>query len=191
MHAHTPDPDTPPDATATGTVDRQAFAILAREHHRNLLVYGRALTRDESTAADLVQEAFVTAWQNLARFDVTRNFGAWMRGIVRNKWREHLRQRQHEVDVDDQTLELWEQRFSSWDEGRQQGRGELFEQLDDCLSRLPDAMREAVTAFYYRHQPGGALAAALGIDATTLRKRLQRSREALRECLDHKFQLHA
>ena len=179
------------DPSASPPSDRQAFAILAREHHRGLLVYGRALIRDEAAAADLVQDAFVTAWHNLARFDVTRDFGAWMRGIVRNKWREHLRRHKREVDVDDATLEAWENRFAAWDDGRQSEAGEMFEQLDDCLGRLPTAMREAVSQFYYQDTPGEAAAAALGIDPSTLRKRLQRSREALRGCLENKLPTHS
>jgi len=180
-----------PDPPADAFPNRQAFAILAREHHRGLLVYGRALARDEATAADLVQDAFVTAWQNLSRFDVTRDFGAWMRGIVRNKWRDHLRRHNREVDVDDETLEAWENRFITWDDGCRSGKGELFELLDGCLRRLPEAMHEAVSRFYYQDTPGEAVAASLGIDPATLRKRLQRSREALRECLERKLQPHS
>lgn len=171
--------------------DRQAFAILAREHHRGLLAYGRALSRNDATAADLVQDAFVTAWKNLSRFEVTRDFGAWMRGIVRNKWREHLRRHKREVDVDDETLEAWENRFITWDYASQSGNGEMFEVLEDCLGHLPEAMHEAVHRFYYQDTPGESVAESLGIDPATLRKRLQRSREALRECLERKLPTHS
>jgi RNA polymerase sigma factor (sigma-70 family) len=187
MNACIPAPQMKPQATKGAPPDRQAFAILAREHHRGLLAYGRALSRNEATAADLVQDAFVTAWKNLSRFDVTCDFGAWMRGIVRNKWREHLRRHKREVDADDETLEAWESRFSTWDESRQSGKGEMFELLEDCLGRLPEGMHEAVHRFYYEDTPGESVAASLGIDSATLRKRLQRSREALRACLDNKL----
>jgi DNA-directed RNA polymerase specialized sigma24 family protein len=50
-----------PDPVAMPPAGRQAFAILAREHHRCLLVYARALSRNEATAADLVQDAFIAA----------------------------------------------------------------------------------------------------------------------------------
>jgi RNA polymerase sigma-70 factor (ECF subfamily) len=178
------DPRDMPTSSLTG---RQAFAVLAREHHRGLLVFARALSGNASTSADLVQDAFVTAWRNLDRFDTTRDFGAWLRGIVRNKWREHLRRHAREVDVDDATIEAWENQLARWDESRRSGNPELFDALEDCLKRLPEAMGEAVNRFYYREQAADAIASSLGIDAATLRKRLQRAREALRTCLERKL----
>ena len=176
-----------PPPPAIAPADRQAFAIQARDHHRGLLVYARALAHNEATAADLVQDAFIAAWRNLGRFDVTRDFGAWLRGIIRNKWREYLRRHCREVDVDDATLEAWEYRFAQWDANRDSGNAEVLDTLDECLKQLPDAMGEAVRRFYYREEPGEKIASALGIDTATLRKRLERARHALRSCLDRKL----
>ena len=105
MNALCTTPIMDPDPINGPPVSRQAFAALAREHHRCLLIYARALVGNHATAADLAQDAFVAAWKNLGRFDVTRDFGAWLRGIVRNKWRDHLRRHRREVDVDDATLD--------------------------------------------------------------------------------------
>ncbi|MEI7908385.1 MAG: RNA polymerase sigma factor [Verrucomicrobiota bacterium] len=176
-----------PPPLAIAPADRQAFAALARDHHRCLLIYARALARNEATAADLVQDAFIAAWRNLGRFDVTRDFGAWLRGIIRNKWREYLRRHAREVDVDDATLEAWESRFAQWDANRGSGGVDLLESLDECLKHLPDAMSQAVQRFYYLEEPGESIAIALGIDTATFRKRLERARHALRSCLDRKL----
>lgn len=169
--------------------NRREFASLARDHHRLLLVYARALAGDDSTAADLVQDAFVAAWRSLGRFDITRDFAAWMRGIIRNKWRDHLRRHSREVDVDDATLEAWENQLARWEPGR--GEPELFDALDDCLGRLPEAMRDAVRRFYYQNESGELAASATGLDPAAFRKRLQRSRDLLRDCLDHKSSTHS
>lgn len=181
----------PPDVASREPAQKQAFAVLAREHHRSLLTYARALSRDETLAKDLVQDAFVSAWKNLERFDVTRDFGAWMRGIVRNKWREQRRRQGREIDVDEATLEVWESRLAGWDEQRQTGKAELFDALEDCLRLLPDTLGEVVRRFYYRDESGETISGALGIEVPTIRKRLQRGREALRTCLDRKLPHHA
>jgi len=180
-----------PDTKAAPPPDRQNFGALARDHHRCLLIYARALSRNEANAADLVQDALIAAWRNIGRFDVTRDFGAWLRGISRNKWRELLRRHSREVDVDDATLEAWESRLTKWGGTGNTGNPDLFEALEDCLKRLPDPMGETVRRFYYLDEPGDSIAAALGIAAATFRKRLQRAREALRDCLDRKIPNHA
>jgi len=70
---------------------RETFSHLVKEHHQMALLYARTVSGHEHTARDLAQEAFLSGWQNWARFDVTRDFGSWIRGIIRNKWREHCR----------------------------------------------------------------------------------------------------
>lgn len=148
------------------------------------MVYARALVYDESAAADLVQDAFVAAWKNLGRFDVTRDFGTWMRGIVRNKWRDHCRKSGRNPEVTDADLEIMEVEVSQWEEARQDGAGQVFDRLEICMKRLPETLAAAVKAFYYDGLDGEGVAQTLEVNAATVRKRLERARSTLRECLD-------
>jgi len=165
----------------TDIVDRKAFAVLAKEHHRNLLAYARALTKDSHTSRDIVQDAFVVAWRNLGTFDVTRDFGSWMRGIVRNKWRETLRKDARQVTLDEETLECLEADAREWDGLADQGG--VFGKLEGCLKKLPETLSLAVQTFYYEGHSGEEAAEALDLNSATLRKRLERARTGLRECL--------
>lgn len=165
----------------TQTADRTSFAILVKEHHRGLLAYATALTKESHTSRDIVQDAFVVAWRNLETFDVTRDFGSWMRGIVRNKWRESMRKSARQVALDEETLECLEADAKQWDDLRDQGG--VFSKLESCLKKLPDTLSEAVKAFYYDEQSGEEAAAALHLQSSTLRKRLERARSGLRDCL--------
>lgn len=176
--------------TNTQSDPQKAFSLLAREHHRGLLTYARALCGSPIGAADLVQDAFVVAWRKHDDFDTSRDFGAWLRGIVHNKWREQLRRAGREVPVDEATLELWESRSSGWDENRRAGNTELFDALEACLERLPESTAEAVNRFYYQDESGETAASHLDINITTFRKRLQRARAALRDCLNRKLPQH-
>ena len=87
---------------------QETFADLARTHHRELLIYARVLTREDHQSRDIVQESFVTAWENMERFDVTRDFGSWLRGIVCNKWRETMRRNNKQIALEDDALESME-----------------------------------------------------------------------------------
>src|SRR5690606_570587 len=145
------DPDDDPSSGADGFADR------VREHHRDLLVYASALCRDPAIARDLVQEAFVVAYERRGVFDETRDFGSWMRGIVRNKWREWLRKNRR-YDLGDHELAHIDAAVAAWQEARLRRNGDLFAALEECLGKLPGTLRGAVESYYYEGRTGEEVA---------------------------------
>ncbi|MBP6783784.1 MAG: RNA polymerase sigma factor [Verrucomicrobiales bacterium] len=161
------------------------FTALVERHHRDLLVYAAALTRNSATARDIVQESFIVAYEKVALFDVTRDFATWMRGIVRNKWREWLRKNRR-YDLSDNELARIDADIASWQTSRIQEDSSLFDALEQCLERLPENLRTAITAYYYEGRNGDEVADLLQVAPAAVRKRLQRARTLLKQCLDHK-----
>lgn len=166
-------------------MDRSDFSDLVRRHHLGLLSYARALAGAETTARDLVQDAFVAAWQNVSRFDVTRDFASWLRGILRNKWREHCRIHARETVLDEAALTRLEETMAV----HRDGDAALFDRLADCRDKLPEPLADAVRVYYDEELDGDQAATALSLNPATLRKRLERAREALRECLGRKSEV--
>lgn len=160
-------------------MDRKRFTELIRQHHLTLLSYARALAGSEGTARELVQDAFVAAWQSLGKFEATRDFAAWMRGIVRNKWREHCRLHAREVQLDEAALSRLEETLSPYTSGD----AELFARLDECRGKLPPPMIEALRVTYDEGRSSDEAATLLSMNAAAFRKRLERARDALRLCL--------
>lgn len=161
------------------------FAELVREHHRDLLVYALALTRDSATARDIVQEAFIVAYEKREVFDVTRDFGSWMRGIVRNKWREWLRKNRR-YDLGEHDLARIDAAVANWQATRSLREDTVFDALEDCLDRLPETLRSAVASYYYEGRSGEEVAEKLAVAPAAIRKRLQRARVLLKQCLEQK-----
>jgi len=164
------------------------FAELVRLHHRDLLVYARALVRDDATARDIVQDSFIAAYEKAGTFDITRDFATWMRGIVRNKWREWIRRNQR-YDLTDNELASLDADIAAWQTERASGNSPVFEALENCLARLPENLMETVRAFYFEGRSGEESASHLGIAPAAVRKRLQRARLLLKQCLDSKLDI--
>jgi len=164
---------------------REQFSVLAREHHLDLLVYARVLSKEEHVSRDLVQESFVAAWNHWGKFDVTKDFGSWMRGIIRNKWREWIRREKRTVSMDEEGLEALEQELADWQSLRQDGGPSVFVRLEGCLKLLPEALGHAVSECYYNGYASGEAAHRLGVNSATVRKRLERARGALKQCLEN------
>lgn len=169
-----------PPATTAMTHDN--FSHLMREHHATLSAYARVITRDPVQAGDLVQDTFITAWHNIGKFDVTRDIAAWLRGIARNKWRETCRRQGREIAMDEAALLALEESVHHWEADQPA----IFDRLADCRARLPEALELPLRSCYDESLSGRDAAEQLHINEATLRKRLERAREALRQCLEEK-----
>ena len=160
---------------------RKEFSRLMREHHRELLIFASAATSCRSAAQDIVQEAFVSAWRSFERFDKSRDFGAWMRGIVRNKTKDWFRKQNREsvfeLDLTDLEIDI-----ATWQAARHDGI-EVFEVVESCIGKLPANFKEAIRAFYFADQTSEEAATQLEISSSNLRKRLERARALLHDCI--------
>ena len=169
-------------AMAKPSKSEAAFEILVRQHHRRLLAYAISITGDPDVAPDIVQDAFVVAYENLEKFDAAKDFGAWMRGIVRNKSREWNRSRKL-VTMDEEMLEVLEQKHRVWDNQEAESGIRIFSALQECLTKLPQVMGQAINLFYFQQLSGADIADRLGVGEAAVRKRLQRARTQLGECI--------
>jgi RNA polymerase sigma-70 factor (ECF subfamily) len=89
--------------------DRDAFGVLVERYERPLSIYvARLIGRQE--AEDVVQQAFLQAYRNLAGFDPHMTFSAWMYRIVHNTAVNVARKRHatmpSELELDGETVEI-------------------------------------------------------------------------------------
>jgi RNA polymerase sigma factor (sigma-70 family) len=129
---------------AQSVIDSKAFEILVRLHHRRMRAYALAMVRRAEEAEDLVQDAFVTAYQNLAKFDTQRDFGMWLRGIIRNKYLERLRAQQH-TTLDNSILEIIENSHREWDHALEESNQDALVALRQCIDRLGGASKRRLS----------------------------------------------
>lgn len=175
----------PPTADPTLALDRAGFDALLRRHHRPLLAYARALARDEAAAEDLLQESLVVAYRRLADFTPTLPFAPWVRGIVRRKYLESARRRR-EQPLTAPELDALDRTHRGWDPSGSDDPFDPIESLRDCVRALPPDFAELIRLAYEERWPGKRMARHLGTPEPALRKRLQRIRERLAECIRRK-----
>lgn len=161
---------------------RKVFSQLMREHHLDLIVFAGALAGNRDAGKDLAQDALVTAWKKFDQFDPEKgDFGAWVRGILRYKAKDYFRKLQSQPLPDLELVEM-EVDLTAWQSARAAGTG-VFEVVEDCLGKLPEKLREAVQRFYFEDRSGGDAAQLLDISPANLRKRLERARGLLHDCI--------
>src|SRR5215468_960956 len=64
--------------------DADAYRVLVERHSRTLFRLAFRMTGNEQDAEDVVQESFLRAYRQLAKFDERASFGTWLYRIAAN-----------------------------------------------------------------------------------------------------------
>jgi len=164
----------------------EAFEILAREYRPMVATYLRSLVADPELAEDLAQDTFLAAQGGLDGFDRGGNFGAWLRGIARNKALESRRaEARRPVIANSSIVEGMEEVYARLDPTRADrpdwsARAAL---VRECAGRLSAMLRGAVEEVYDRGRSLRGAAEALGVSFEALAQRLSRARALIRDCV--------
>src|SRR5437899_6956699 len=76
--------------------DRDAFRVLVERHSQSVFRLAYRMTGNQHDAEEVVQEAFLRAYQKLEQFAEKDNFGTWVYRIAANYAIERMRQRKTE-----------------------------------------------------------------------------------------------
>ncbi|MFO0814492.1 MAG: sigma-70 family RNA polymerase sigma factor [Gemmatales bacterium] len=165
---------------------RTLFDILAREQSPMLRVYLRCLVQS-AEVDDLLQESLVAAWRSLDHYDRDKPLGPWLRGIARHIALAHYRKRtQTAVPYDPEWLQSLEDKCDAVQKQTGDTLEEKLTGLRDCIEQLPEPYRHSIRLRYQQALTGEPLAKALAISMENVKKRLQRARAWLTECMQKK-----
>ncbi len=163
--------------------DLDAFdALVVRYAPRAFRIALRLLGQRED-AEDLVQEAFVLAFQHLDRFRLGQPFGPWFHRILVNRGL-NLRRGRARRAMQSITEDVPAGEDSP---GRLAERSELADRLRAALATLPERERTIVELFDLEGFDSGEIAQILELPRGTVRWLLHRARQALRREM-HAFQ---
>lgn len=144
--------------------------------------YYMTMGLDKANAEDLVQESFLAAFKLLDRFDREKPIQPWLRGIAKNKYLEFCRSKK-EIPVGDEMIDVIDAQYRHWEDAHISGPA-LHDHLDGCIGKLDQEAAKVLDLFYYKKLSTQEIANTCGLNEATVRKRLQRIREDLKECME-------
>ncbi len=151
------------------------------------MTYLRAVIRDRSTIDDLFQETMLVAWQKLNEYDRTRPFGPWLRGIASKLVMVYFRKVKSDIMIfESETLEYLDRQLELISENPGDTWNEKISALSHCIETLSDHYRQAIHLRYFEHNSILQIASVSNTAVETIKKRLQRARAQLFNCLRHK-----
>jgi RNA polymerase sigma-70 factor (ECF subfamily) len=177
-----------PANTPAEPLTQEQFMRLFLSSERELLRYVMALVPNPSDAREVVQETAVALWQAIGKYDPEKPFVPWACRFALNEARLYLRteSRRRRLLEEDVAAMLDERRLemaAPLDARR--------EHLQDCLDSLQEVQRRLVRGYYFEEESIEALAASFGRGADAVYKTLQRTRQALHQCIERKLQAEA
>ena len=159
------------------TGDEGAFADLMRAYHAFVYAIVIGIVDNSHDAEEVVQDAFLNAYQGLRQLEDVTKFKSWLAEITRNCARQWLRkQRGDTVPIDEVSEEIL-QTEDSPDE--QLVRREQRELIRRTMETLPQKDRDIARAFYLEGASYNELTSAHGLSYNAIAFRLFRIKRQL------------
>jgi RNA polymerase sigma-70 factor (family 1) len=163
--------------------DKKAFGQLVRRHQKRLFRFVLGLTGSFDQAEDIVQDAFVKAYQALDTFEKGRDFYPWLSTIARNKALNLLARDERKESLD----KIQEQGFDSPSDDpgplAQLISSENQQRFYAALKGLPEQYRAVFVLRHFEELSYDEIAKQLKIALGTVDSRLYRARQLLVEAL--------
>ena len=169
--------------------DKAAFEELTKRHTAMIFRIAMYIAGSREDAEDIVQDAFLKAFQHLRDFEERARFSTWLTRIAVNEALTRLRQsrRSQTISIDDGTDESMSlgDRIADWkpNPGQHYNTYQLRKLLQGALALLPDHQR---VVFLLRDVEGLCVtdtAELLGLSVPNVKTRLPQARLKLRQSL--------
>jgi RNA polymerase sigma-70 factor, ECF subfamily len=169
---------------------RDNFHLLIRPYEQQLYRTAFALVKNEAEAQDVVQDAVLKAYRNLASFRGDAKFSTWLISITLNEARGRLRKdnRANFDSLDVQQEESGDYTPAALTDWREVPLAALERQeiraiIQQAVAELPDTYREIITLRDVEELSVNDTASLLGISVTLVKVRLHRARMMLQKKL--------
>jgi len=173
--------------------ETEAFAPLVRRHQKKMLNLAYRMIGDYEEACDVVQESFLSAYRAIKNFRGEARFSTWLGSIVLNQARSQLKRKSVRLGREEMSLDDPQRSGkddfaianASLEESVTAGleKRELDAKIQECLNALEVDYREVLVLREIQGYSYEAIGQTLQLTAGTVRSRLFRARNSLKNRL--------
>jgi RNA polymerase sigma-70 factor (ECF subfamily) len=156
--------------------EKQAFAVLVKRYERPVRAVALNVLGDYHSAADVSQDAFVKAYDQMAGLRKPEAFGPWLMKISRRCALDSARRKTKETQLKTKINVAIESPNGRLDEGMQR--------ILAAIVRLPRAEKQVVMLRYFGENSVKNVADIVGRNVGTVTKQLSRAHKRLRYLLE-------
>ena len=166
------------------------FEELVRRYQRPIAAYVYRMVGDYDAALDLTQEVFIKVYNSLTRYRSEFKFSTWIYKIAHNAAIDHLRRHTvreqaltGSIDGDRREISIESRRLTPEQESECRERRS---EIESVVQLLPAAYRELIALRHSHDLSYDEIAEVTGLPLGTVKNRLFRAREAMRDQLMHR-----
>jgi RNA polymerase sigma-70 factor, ECF subfamily len=168
-----------------GDDDRQArFLAQFLPNQGRLRGFIRSCVWDRARCEDTFQEVSLLLWREFDKYDPTRPFAAWARGVAAKTILRGARDARHSsLAMSEATVAALENAFARFDAAPPRDE----EALRQCLQALPDKSRALLRLRYQESLKLAEIASRTSSNVSAVHKALTRLRDALQKCVQRRL----
>jgi len=165
--------------------NQSAYADLVKRHQRFVFTLALRFSKNREDAEEIAQDCFIKAYRALTSYGGQSKFSTWLYTIVYNTAMTFLRKKRIATDsIDDEaTFIQVENHESAYDTDNVENKSRSF-YLNQAITQLLPDDAIIITLFYKGEQSLEEIAQTLGMEANTVKVKLFRARQRLKDKLE-------
>jgi RNA polymerase sigma factor (sigma-70 family) len=165
--------------------NQSAYADLVKRHQRFVFTLALRFAKGREDAEEIAQDCFIKAYRSLSSFQQQSKFSTWLYSIVYTTAMTFLRKKRIDtssIDDDESYIQI-EHKPSGYDEYNVENKSRSY-YLNQAIEQLLPDDATIITMFYKGEQSLEEISQAMGIEANTVKVKLFRARQRLKEKLE-------
>jgi RNA polymerase sigma factor (sigma-70 family) len=172
--------------------DQHAYAELVHRYKDYVFTLALRFCKNREDAEEVSQDIFIKVYRNLADFKGTSKFSTWLYTITYNTSVTFLRKKKMDVKSidDDHTFLQLENQESSFSANQMEQKSRV-NHVNQAIGKLSADDAQIITLFYKMEQSLDEIGVILGLEPNTVKVRLHRARQRLKEKLEKDYKSEA
>lgn len=168
--------------SSKGTTGCPDIEQLMRSYGNDVLQTAYSYVKDVHIAEDLFQEVFIKVYKMIGTFRGESSIKTWILRIAANTCKDYLKSAYSRKVVP--MMEFAEEAITSEDDYEEVESEDTAQAVKNAVMQLPENHREVVMMVYYQEMSLDEAATVLEVPVGTVKSRLARAREKLKEKLE-------
>lgn len=168
--------------------DQQAYAEIVKRYQNFVFTIALRYTPNREDAEEIAQDCFIKAYRSLADFRGASKFSTWLYTIVTTTCLTFLRKKKLEVHSldNEKVFEMAENQDSGMDANQVEHKSRVS-MVNRAIALLSPDDGQIITLFYKGEQSLEEIAQIMGMEANTVKVRLHRARQRLKDKMEKHF----